>query len=328
MNFWITSHWPPRKDGDPDDVASGVWLPDGREGAGHDLKAGDKILVYQARTGRPEIRKKVDGTRITVSCIEGKEGIIAICKALSEVYADDSIEASQYVDGSEIWWRWHAPLKIISKSGFVPRKHMNQLLGYKVGYNLRGFGDLHSGLKKISEVQYNDLVTKFRGEVQPLPIIPSKKPKTKNIGSGGKGGESLEHYLLKHYVASNPSVTLQENGIKTFGVEFPFPTGDRADILLLDHFGRIIGVEIEITVENDQLEGLLQSIKYRYMAELMTDRQSGDSRAILIAYSISEKMKALCSRYDIQHIEVEKQVVKQWSLTKEGDRLKNEYIAQ
>lgn len=48
------------------------------------------------------------------------------------------------------------------------------------------------------------------------------------------------------------------------------------------------------------------------MGELMTSRKPGDSRAVLIAYSISQNMKQLCSDYNITYIEVEKSTVDKW----------------
>ena len=315
MNFWLTTHWPPRIDDDPNDIANGVWLPEGRETAGSDLKEGDKVLVYQARSGRPEIRKKIDGTEYVVPSIEGKEGIIAVCEAQCEIYEYEGSEPTKYVDGSEIWWRWHAPLTLLSRSGFVKRERMNAVLGYKSNFNLHGFGDLHSGLKKITEDQFNNLVTIFKGNVETIPY----KTKVISAENGRRGeGESREHFLLKIYVAFNPSKVIGESNVQTFEIEYPFPTGDRADILLLDKFGKILGVEIEVSVNDNQIEGLLQAIKYRYMSELMTTRKLGDSRALLIAYTISEKMKSLCNEYDIQCIEVDKSIVEQWSLTDEG----------
>lgn len=319
MNYWLTTHWPPRFDADPNDNSNGVWLPDGREAAGADFKKGDKVFIYQSRSGRPEILKRIDGSEYTVWSIEGKEGIIAVCEADSEIFEDAGAEPSKYTDGSEIWWRWYAPLTLLSKSGFVPRQRINEVLGYKTDYNFRGFGDLHSGLKKISEEQFNDLLTIFRGKIETLPYKTNGKSK-ENTGWSGEGGESSEHFLLKIYVATNPSKVINESKIQTVGIEYPYPTGDRADILLSDQFGKVLGVEIEVSVNDDQFEGLLQAIKYRYMAEVMTMRKLGDSRAILVAYTVSEKMKSLCKKYNVQCIEVDRNIVEQWSLTDEGKK--------
>lgn len=317
LNYWLTTHWPPRVDDDPNDIATGVWLPDGREQAGAELRKGDKIFVYQSRSGRPERGKAIDGKEIIVHSIEGREGIIAVCEAQSEIYEYEDSEPSKYVDGSKIWWRWHTPLITLSKSGFVSRESMNAILGYKSNFNLHGFGDLHSGLKKINKDQFTNLLKLFRGTLKIKPHN-MRRISPGDHGHGTGIGESREHLLLKIYVASNPEIALGEQNIQTIKVEYQFPSGDRADILLEDEFGRIIGMEIEVNVDDDQFEGLLQAIKYRYMSELMTDRAPGDSRAILVAYGISQKMKLLCDKYYIQHVEIKIQNVEKWSLTKEG----------
>ena len=319
LNYWLTTHWPPRVDDDPNDVANGVWLPDGREQAGVDLKKGDKIFVYQSRSGRPERRKTIDGSEIVVHSIEGQEGIIAVCEAQSEIYENEDSEPSKYVDGSEIWWRWHAPLRTLSKSGFVSREIMNSILGYKPSFNLHGFGDMHSGLKQITKDQYLGLLKLFRGSIKIEHLnIKNISQEAEDRGHGIGTGESREHLLLKSYVASHPENVLNERNIRTIKVEYPFPTGDRADILLEDEFGRVVGMEIEVNVSDNQFEGLLQAIKYRYMSELTTDRAPGDSRAILVAYEISQSMKLLCDKYHIQYIEIDKQIIEKWSLSKTG----------
>ncbi|NMC98823.1 MAG: hypothetical protein GYA62_03775 [Bacteroidales bacterium] len=319
MNYWITTHWPPRVGKDSDSIGSGVWLPDGREEAGNDLRPGDKVIIYQARSGRPEVRVLPNGDEEIIRCLRGKEGIVAICQALSNVYKRSNIKPTKYIDGTEIWWCWSADLKIISKSGFLSRENINKILGYKTSYNYRGFGDLHSGLKKITKKQFDNLVDLFIGNIDTV-----KTPNKKRLNSENNG-ESLSHFLLKHYVASHSSIVLNEENVKKFQIEFSFPTGDRADILLTDNFGRIIGVEIEITVDDQEYEGILQAIKYRYMSELMTKRKLGDSRAILVAYSISKKMKKVCASYDVEYIEVNKNIVNKWAKSNEGLRIKKSY---
>ena len=317
MKFWLTTHWPPRINEDPNNIADGIWLPEGRESAGKDLKQGDRVIVYQARSGRTEIRKRIDGTEFSLPTIEGREGVIAICEVQSEISESLGSEPSKYADGSEIWWRWYAPLVILSKSGFVPRKRMNTVLGYKPNFCLRGFGDFHSGLKEITREQFDSLKEIFKGNIG---LLTTKSRIVSKRKTGHRNGdvESIEHFLLKVYVASNPSIVIMENNVQTIGIEYDFPTGDRADILLLDSFGKILGVEIEINVNDKQFEGPLQAIKYRYMSEFITNRRRGDSKAILIAYKISDKMKSLCNRYDIQCIEVNNADVQKWSLSEEG----------
>lgn len=174
---------------------------------------------------------------------------------------------------------------------------MNRVLGYADGYGLRGFGERHSGLGEISEEQFRDLTSLFRGELPRLPKFTTRRP----VGLTGEGaGESSEHVKLKERVARNPSAVLGEAGLALVAEEYLFPTGDRADLVLSDAFGRIVGVEIEVEVQDGQPEGLLQAIKYRRMLELVAGRNPGDSRSMLIAYQIAKPMAELADRYGIE----------------------------
>lgn len=240
-NYWITTHWPPRVGQDnPNDNTSGVWLPDGREAAGRDLKKGDKVFIYQSRSGRPELHKKLDGSQEIIRSIRGKEGIIAVCEAQDSIYAQPDSEPTTYTDGTTLWWRWYAPLKILSKSGFVHRERVNPTLGYSPDYPLRGFGDHRSGLKKISEQQFNDLLKMFTEGINILPPKTNIPPKSKGK-SGPEGVESQEHFLLKVYAAVNPSQILSGSGFRSIKVEYSFPTGDRADFWPLPEHRRLVG---------------------------------------------------------------------------------------
>lgn len=126
----------------------------------------------------------------------------------------------------------------------------------------------------------------------------------KNAGKGRAGhrgsGESQVHLNLKKYIASNPSIILKEVGLRTLEVEYEFLTNDRADIVLVDAHNRVVGVEIEPSVDDPDLDGPLQTIKYGYMLECAANWERGDSRAILIAHSIADEIKTLCARYRIE----------------------------
>jgi hypothetical protein len=319
MNYWITTHWPPREGSDPNEIGDGVWLPDGREEAGKDFSPGDRILIYQSRNGRTEIRTLSDGSTEKILCIKGKEGFVAVGEALSKIYKNGDAKPSKYIDDTEILWCWQADIKLLSKSGFLSREDANNILGYKKRYNYRGFGDFHSGLKKISKEEFDKLLTKFlNGDKIITKTFP---PNRSNISEG----ESLAHFLLKHYVASNPTDVFNDDGIEIIKIEYPFPTGDRADILFKDSLGKVIGTEIEIDVNDEEYEGILQAIKYRYMAEPLTNRKCGDSRAVLIAYSISKKMKEICKNYNVECIEINKIVVNDWAEYGTGLNIKNSY---
>lgn len=70
---------------------------------------------------------------------------------------------------------------------------------------------------------------------------------------------------MKEYVAANPTDVLHEEGVRHLFTEYPFCTNDQADVVLEDEFGRVIGVEVEVAIDENNIAGLLQAIKYRYI---------------------------------------------------------------
>lgn len=313
MNYWITTHWPPRIDDDGSGTGTGVWVPEGRQQAADDMRRGDYVAVYEAKSGRTEIRELQDGTIIKTPCKPGREGMICYGTVDSPISAIPDSQPQKYADGTEIWWRWYAPVSILSRSGFVKRAGLLQILGYNPTYNLRGFGDYHSGLKKISESEFSSLVEAFHASRSiELPAT------TGGGGSRNGGEEGAIHLNLKNYVASNPAAALNEPGLRTLNVEYEFPTNDRADIVLLDRHNRIIGVEIEPTVGDVDLVGLLQAIKYQHMLECVTRREPGDSRGILIAHAIGAQVKTVGAQYGIECYEISREVVDSWATQNVG----------
>ena len=67
----------------------------------------------------------------------------------------------EYDDGTQIRWGHRARGSLILEGGFVPRKLVNVTLGYKENYNLHGFGDQKSGLKRLSTTQFRSLVAAY-----------------------------------------------------------------------------------------------------------------------------------------------------------------------
>jgi hypothetical protein len=301
MNYWLTTHWPPRHDEDPDNPP-GIWLPDGRESPGVEIAPNDLVLIYESKTRRTQLRQRPDGSTERVKGRLGKEGIVCIGRIQTLLTADPNATPETYTDGTVIWWRWHAAAEVVSRSGFVPRAELALLLGYKSSYPFRGFGEQHSGLKKISEEEFNAIVERFnRAQTISLPeraILPETWKRW------GKGEESDTHRKLKEFVAANPTTVLGELGLCTMQVEYPFASGDRADIVLSDLYNRIVAVEIEPEVNASDEVGALQAIKYRFMLEWCTNRARGDSRAILIAHKIHPIMRARCSKYNVECYEI------------------------
>ena len=93
-------------------------------------------------------------------------------------------------------------------------------------------------------------------------------------------------------------------------MEYEFPTGDSADVLLEDGFGRVVGLEVEPAVGDRDLPGILQAIKYRYMGALMKNKRFADSRSILVATDISSLARKICAAYEVECFEIDPKTMK------------------
>ena len=101
-------------------------------------------------------------------------------------------------------------------------------------------------------------------------------------------------------MADDPAYLLQEQGVITVEMEFLYPSGDKADILLKDRWGKYIGVEIELEQNLRRYEGVLQTIKYRFMAAFMFGVDYSETRSMLIAHKLSRGLIDECKKYDIE----------------------------
>jgi hypothetical protein len=309
MHYWITTHWP-RRVGDPRPLGNGVYLSHEKGEVGRDLRPGDLVLVYQSESGRTRVVTEIDGTTHTAACEKGKGGVVAIGRALSTMQRDEEAEVEQYTDGTAIHWEWRAPLEVLSTSGFVAREDLNRILGYKPNYNFRGFGDRSSGLKKIDEATYVELETAFRESRPPgQPLFSIEPP-----AGGPPGGEQAPHRRLKEYVAWAPREALREAGLVLTKMEHSFPTCDRADVVLSDRVGRAVAVEVEVDVgdRDRDIIGVLQALKYAVMLEPLYGRDPRNSRAILVAYSVSDRIRSVCARYNVECITIDRAEVDAW----------------
>jgi hypothetical protein len=307
MKYWLTTHWPPRED-EATECSLDIWLPDERESPGADISPNDLVVVYESLTGRTLLRKKPNGVQERVHCQRGKGGVVCIGRVQSSLVADEDILRANYADKTSIWWQWHAQAEVLSRSGFVPRHKLASILGYNQSYTFRGFGTQHSGLRELSEEEFNTIRKRFK-ESQPIHIHDYPHisfPRSSEFG----GGESNIHRELKEYVAADPSHVLNEQGLSTLRIEYNFASGDRADIVLVDQYNRIVGVEIEREVTAIDEAGALQAIKYRYMLEWSTNRAPGDSRAFLIAHKIDSATKKKCTKYGVEYYEIPREKVK------------------
>ena len=272
------------------------------------------MAVYETKTGPIEIDTQADGKISEIHRKLGRQGMICYGTVDSRLSASPD-EPVRYKDGTEVFWRWHAPVSIASRTGFVALRDVLPILGYKSGYNLHGFGDYRSGLKKITKEQFDALVRGFHA-ARPIELPTNTGVYAHRPGGGEEG---LIHRNLKRYVMADPGRALQTSGLRFLRVEYELPTSDRVDIVLADSYDRIIGVEIEPSVSVTHLAGPLQAIKYRYMLECLTHREPGDSRGMLIAHEIDGRVKAVCRRYGIECYEIPQAVVDSWAQSNPSD---------
>ncbi len=309
MKYWLTSHWPPLRG---EDARAGVWIADGKEAAAEDLRAGDLLLIYETGTGPTELRPRPGGSTTRSSRKRGGARIIMIAEVDEKLHERRGSKPQEYVGKEPIWWRWFASATVKSSSGFVLLREVNRVFKYSPNYNFRGFGDLNSGLKELDKGEFQALEKMFRSNSGPLPIVEEALKIHRRRRGGKPKGESPEHRNLKKFVFGDPTAALGVEGLTSLGEEYTFPTDDRADVVLKDRFGNIIGVEVKGHVDDTDLEGPLQAIKYRSMLELVEGQKKGDGRAFLVAYRISKRMRELCEEYGVECFEVKLRNVENW----------------
>lgn len=294
--YWITTHWPPEVG---NEVNYGIYLYDSTQAVGADIEPGDRVWVYESKGGRLIVREAPDGLKYKNKRQKGKEGVIALAEVTSRLHDIGGIP-EKYDDGSERWWRWKANTNLINQSGFVSRTALNRLLGYKRNYGLRAFGDKNSGLKHISEEVHQKILIAFNQKQADETKPVKRNPRQYVPRKYGQGGEGPEHKRLKERVAANAPKILGEEALTLIQTEYPFPTGDRADILLKTSENQYVAVEIEVAVDMGDISGVLQAIKYSRMYAIECRRKFEEVRAVLVAHKISDDVRNLCKQYGIE----------------------------
>ncbi len=309
MRYWISAQAPPLE-GSPEQEFDCLSLAAGREAAGLELEPGDLVLVYQSRSGRAVRRREADGTEAWVQTVAGLQGIAAIAEVEGRVTRDPQIGKTAYVDGTELCWCWRAPINGFSIDGYVPLSDVNRILGFKPAYNFGGFAYRNSGLREIEAAQYWALAGIFRSNAKsarpPRDRSRSSRPLEANGSSEGQGALRL----LVEYVAADPTLALREAGLETLAVAHELPAGDSADVVLEDRAGTVVAVQVG--AEEDRLATIAHSSIRRAMLELEMGRRRGQSRAFVVAYSVSQEMRELCGSYGIECFAVDKNLVRSW----------------
>lgn len=297
MAFWMTTHWPPRIDEDPS-ASPGVWVVEGRQHIIARVAPGDLVWLYQSAQGRTVRKVRADGTVELVPCLPGRQGIVALLEVTDAAFARDDIEPEEYTDGTRAWWRWYAPTKTLTSAGFVPRQVAASIFGYKDSYVFRGFGHEHSGLMQIGAAVFQRIRQTYAAssEGRDDERLAATEAAARR---GGPGGEGEIHKRMKELIAADPARVLGETGLQLVRMEYPFPTGDRIDVVLKDEFGRYVVVEVEPDCAADELAGPLQCMKYRALLAYVLGRPVAEVRSILVSRTIHADVRNKCQRYEI-----------------------------
>jgi hypothetical protein len=301
MNYWLTTHWPPREDTKDKFQDTGAWVRDEHKEVLKEMQPGDGLFIYETKSGKTTIDKTSGGKEKKVPRIKGKEGVIALAKITTEAtdIGEDGWES--FADGTKTWWRYKAKAEVINSKGFIDRPTLAKLLGYSEKYSFRGFGDQNSGVKLLTKETFDKIHSEF------LTSNEKDNGVLKRTWRGGGTGEGPFHKSLKEYIAAQPAIALNEEGLRTIRCEFDeLPTGDRIDVLLKDKDGRFVTVEVEVDCDDEELAGPLQCMKYRALIAYLYKRRVPEVRTVLAARKVATLVKTQCKNYEIEIVEIPK----------------------
>jgi hypothetical protein len=300
MNYWLTTHWP-RQQGTPtSEPYADVWVKDGQWDVIKQLAPEDLVFIYESRSGPLPLGHNPDGSTYKLPKAQGKEGIVAPVSVREPAQQPPDSFPAQYDNGQKMWWRFRAPTESINSGGFIPRTKFLPIIGQKPTYNLRGFGEKHSGVKQLTARQFTTLRKMYE---ESADSEDRKRIENNNRGGqfGGQGGEGEAHRTLKERIAANPCEVLGEDGLSLFKIEFPFGcTGDRIDVVLRDKDRKFVAVEVEVECDPNHLAGALQCMKYRAMLAYYFERPLAEVRCILVAHKIAPGVNARCGAFEIE----------------------------
>jgi len=297
MRYWITTHWPRKRDESTNQPQNGIWVKDENRTVIDRVAPGDLVFLYETKSGPDVLRNNADGSKRRISRHPGAEGIVVLAEVTERAYEPENSSAEEYADGTELWWRYYAPTRSVNSAGSISRVELNSVLGYSTNNVLHGFGEQNSGLKEISEDVYEQLRTRF--------LLSSEKNEKELVARApghrfGPGGEGPEHLALKERIADDPAAVLGEPGLQFWKKEWPFPTGDKIDLVLKDRLGRLVAVEVEVCCSASELAGPLQCMKYRAMLSYFFKRPLEEIRCILVAHTIHAAVCERCGNHEIE----------------------------
>jgi hypothetical protein len=300
MNYWITTHWPPRK-GEERFSNTGAWVQNGKQAVLAEMQPGDMLFIYEHASGKTVLITTAGGRQQRVGRQRGKQGVVALAEITTAPSELPESGYDYYTDGSRAWWRYKADARVINSTGFIPRQGLARLLGYSADYAFKGFGHKNSGVRRLSPEEYNAIHSTF---VDSQGDIAFALAGSRSVGPFGGTGEGPIHKSLKEYIAAHPERAFGESGLRTLEIEYPFKTGDKIDVLLQDQDGRLVTVEVEVDCDDTEVAGPLQCMKYRAMIAYLLERRVPEVRTVLAARSMASTIKKRCSDYDIEVLEI------------------------
>ncbi len=253
--------------------------------------------------------RNADGTTFARQKVRGRAGVVALVRVIERATQPPESHEEQYDNGERMWWRYCAQTEPVNSGGFIPRSTFLPLIGYKANWNLHGFGDNHSGVKRLGAEEFTQLRALYEESAEHLDLERLVR-NTERVSFGGAGGEGPDHRALKGRIAADPATVLGEEGLTLYEVEFPFRcTGDRIDIVLRDRDKRYVAVEVEVQCSESELAGPLQCMKYRSMLAYLLRRPITEVRCILAAHQIASEVSQRCDDFEIQAVVVPRMFV-------------------
>jgi hypothetical protein len=117
MAFWITTHWPRREDRSLEKPRHGVWVQADKRHLIDRVSPGDRVFIYETKSGPALIQTYVDGSTKRIGRYPGSEGIVALVEVTDAASQPEDSQPEQYADGSTLWWRYCAPTRSVNSGG-------------------------------------------------------------------------------------------------------------------------------------------------------------------------------------------------------------------
>lgn len=115
--------------------------------------------------------------------------------------------------------------------------------------------------------------------------------------------ESDAHKGIKRYLIENAEA-LFGKGASLFEEEYLYASGDSANLVFYLPPDKYLAVEVEVDVGQDDIAGLLQAIKYKYMFAVQENLLMEQVKGMLVARSLHPSIKARCSQYGVDSMEI------------------------